>query len=191
MNSSCLPSRLLAFSIFFLMCILLQPLRWRCVECVIHHERDARRITIYNMARTSNNRVIAACDLYCCLLPQCEALRACRSGFPIATMWSLFCVLFAHLCLVRYCWQKFSSTLYVFSNKTNDEAEELNQLFVFVNFILENFCFLERDHFVFFLIPALVCSSGPLRTCSLKSLLFFSVTSLHVSHSRCKCLLRQ
>jgi len=29
--------------------------------------------------------VIAAHDLYCCLLPQCEALRTCRSGFPIAT----------------------------------------------------------------------------------------------------------
>jgi len=26
-----------------------------------------------------------ACELYCCLLPQCEALRLCRSGFPIAT----------------------------------------------------------------------------------------------------------
>jgi len=26
-----------------------------------------------------------ACDLYCCFLPQCEALRICRSGFPIAT----------------------------------------------------------------------------------------------------------
>ena len=25
-----------------------------------------------------------ACDLCCCLLPQCEALRTCRSGFPIA-----------------------------------------------------------------------------------------------------------
>ena len=25
------------------------------------------------------------CELYCCLLPQCEALRICRSGFPIAT----------------------------------------------------------------------------------------------------------
>jgi len=29
--------------------------------------------------------VIAAHDLYCCLLPQCQALRTCRSGFPIAT----------------------------------------------------------------------------------------------------------
>jgi len=30
-------------------------------------------------------RVIAAHDLYYCFLPQCEALRTCRSGFPIAT----------------------------------------------------------------------------------------------------------
>jgi len=22
--------------------VLLQPLRWRCVDCVIHHERDVR-----------------------------------------------------------------------------------------------------------------------------------------------------
>jgi len=28
-----------------------------------------------------------ACELYCSLLPQCEALRICRSGFPIATTW--------------------------------------------------------------------------------------------------------
>jgi len=39
------------------------------------------------VARTSNNRVIMACELYCCLLPQCKALRICRSGFPIATKW--------------------------------------------------------------------------------------------------------
>jgi len=37
------------------------------------------------VAQTSNNRVSMACELYCCLLPQCEALRTCRSGFPIAT----------------------------------------------------------------------------------------------------------
>jgi len=30
--------------------------------------------------------LIAACDLCCCLLPQCEALRTCRSDFPIATV---------------------------------------------------------------------------------------------------------
>jgi len=27
------------------------------------------------VAQTSNNRVIMACELYCCLLPQCEALH--------------------------------------------------------------------------------------------------------------------
>ena len=61
---------------------LLQPHRWRCVECAIHHERDVREEQrhIY-VARTSNNRVIMACEFYCCLLPQCEALRTCRSGF--------------------------------------------------------------------------------------------------------------
>jgi len=42
------------------------------------------------VARTSNNRVIMACELHCCLLPQCEALRTCRSGFPIATLLTWF-----------------------------------------------------------------------------------------------------
>jgi len=67
--------------------MLLQTLRWRCVECVIHHERDVREEQKYvYVARTSNNRVISSGDLYCCLLPRCEALRTCRSGFPIATL---------------------------------------------------------------------------------------------------------
>jgi len=39
------------------------------------------------VARTSNNRVTMACELYCRLLPQCKALRICRSGFLIATKW--------------------------------------------------------------------------------------------------------
>ena len=57
-----------------------------CIDCMIHHERDVHEEQhhIY-VARTSNNRVIMACELYRCLLPQCEALRICRSGFPIAT----------------------------------------------------------------------------------------------------------
>jgi len=99
--------------------LLLQPLRWCCVDCMLHHERDVREEQKYlYVARTSNNRVIPmewswwvtsnnACeigeqlivlakgdtrvissgDLYCCLLPRCEALRTCRSGFPIATLW--------------------------------------------------------------------------------------------------------
>ena len=42
--------------------------------------------TIMYVERTSNNRVISLGDLYCCLLPRCEALRTCRSGFLIATV---------------------------------------------------------------------------------------------------------
>jgi len=74
--------------------LLLQPVRWCCVDCVIHHERDVREEqhhTYVYVARTSSNRVIMACELYCCLLPQCEALRICRSGFPIATLSHLIC----------------------------------------------------------------------------------------------------
>jgi len=67
--------------------MLLQPLQCCCVDCAIHHERDVREEQKYiYVARTSNNRVILSGELYCCLLPQCEALRTCRSGFPIPTM---------------------------------------------------------------------------------------------------------
>ena len=46
--------------------ILLQPLRWCCVDCMIHHERDVRYEQKYiYLARTSNNRVISSGDLYC------------------------------------------------------------------------------------------------------------------------------
>jgi len=60
--------------------MVLQPLRWRCAECAVHHERNVReeQHQIY-VARTSNNRVIVAGELYCCLLPQ--VLDTCRSGF--------------------------------------------------------------------------------------------------------------
>jgi len=44
---------------------LLQPLRWCYIECVIHHERDVRVEQHHiDAARTSNNRVIAAHELY-------------------------------------------------------------------------------------------------------------------------------
>jgi len=67
--------------------VVLQPLRWRCAECAVHHERNVREEQHHIfVARTSNNRVIAARELYRCLLPQCEALRTCRSGFPITTV---------------------------------------------------------------------------------------------------------
>jgi len=60
-------------------------LRWLCDSPLTG---CAWRTTPYiYAARTSSNRVIMACELYYCLLPQCEALRICRSGFPIATKW--------------------------------------------------------------------------------------------------------
>ena len=82
--------------------MLLQPLWWCCVDCAIHHERDVREKQKYMcVARTSNIRVISSGDLYCCLLPRCEALRTCRSGFPIATQrileWVKLTILFACL----------------------------------------------------------------------------------------------
>jgi len=92
--------------------VLLQPLRWCWVKCVIYHERDVREeqyhtymwreqaikewswrgssadINVWKIERNDQRtrRVIMACELYCCLLPQCEALRPCHSGFPIATV---------------------------------------------------------------------------------------------------------
>jgi len=48
------------------MCVVLEPLRWRCVDCVIHYECDVHEEQQYiYVARTSNNRVIVARDLYC------------------------------------------------------------------------------------------------------------------------------
>ena len=45
--------------------VLLQPLRWCCVDCVIIHERDVREEQKYmHVTRTSNNRdhsIIACC----------------------------------------------------------------------------------------------------------------------------------
>ena len=41
--------------------------------------------TIVYVERVSNSKRDCEYNLYCCLLPRCEALRICRSGFPIAT----------------------------------------------------------------------------------------------------------
>jgi len=69
----------------------LQPLCWHCIECFIQHERDVRQRTAPTYMWCKQviiNRVIMACDFYCCLLPQCEceALCTCHSGFPTATV---------------------------------------------------------------------------------------------------------
>ena len=46
--------------------------------------------TIIYEERASNSKRDSEHDFYCCLLPQCEALCTCRSGFPIATIPSGF-----------------------------------------------------------------------------------------------------
>ena len=67
--------------------LLLQLLRWHCVECVIHHARDEREEQhhTYMWREQAIIEWSLACELYCCLLPQGEALRICRAGFLIAT----------------------------------------------------------------------------------------------------------
>jgi len=67
---------------------VLQPLQRCCVDCVIHHERcvRAKNKIIYAWREQAIVREIATHDLYCCLLLRCEALRTCRSGFPIANV---------------------------------------------------------------------------------------------------------
>ena len=79
--------------------MLLQPLHWPCDENTVHHEWNVHEEQHYNMAWTSNNGVISSGVLYCCLLPQCEALRTCRSGFPIATVCICICSQLWHLWL--------------------------------------------------------------------------------------------
>jgi len=50
------------------------------------HGMCVKNNTIIYVTRASNSKRDCEHDLYCCLLPQCEALRTCRSGFPIATV---------------------------------------------------------------------------------------------------------
>ena len=40
-----------------------------------------------HVARTSRSRMSTTWNLYCCLVPQCEALHTCCSAFPITTKW--------------------------------------------------------------------------------------------------------
>jgi len=110
----------------------LQPLCWHWAECAVHHERNVREEQhhIY-AARTSNTRAISSGEHYCYLLPQCKALRTCRSSFLIATILlqnkrlkSLsektgFCiVLLKNLwTTVRQHFNKIWSKSYVFQNK--------------------------------------------------------------------------
>ena len=54
----------------------------------------AKNKNIYAWREQAIVKEIAAHDLYCCLLPRCEALRTCRSGFPIATIPSYTHIIF-------------------------------------------------------------------------------------------------
>jgi len=40
-----------------------------------------------HVAQISGNKMSKTRDLYCCLVPQCEALHTCCSAFPITTKW--------------------------------------------------------------------------------------------------------
>ena len=68
---------------------MLQPLCWRCAECAVHHERNMREEHHLYVARTSNNRVIAACDLHCCLLFSDRNDRTLFSSFVVSSRLSL------------------------------------------------------------------------------------------------------
>ena len=71
----------------------------------------AKNNTILYVARASNSKRDCEHDLYCCLMPRCEALRTCRSGFPIATVvriesivgiWSFRQVVVKNVCLMLF-----------------------------------------------------------------------------------------
>jgi len=55
--------------------------------CDLPWIRYAQKITPIYVQHVQAIIVIVVCDLYCCLVPQCEALRTCHLGFPITTKW--------------------------------------------------------------------------------------------------------
>ena len=66
--------------------VVLQPLWWHCIECVIHHKQDVREEQQYiYVAQTSNNKRLwhMISIVACCY--RCEALRTCHSVILIAS----------------------------------------------------------------------------------------------------------
>ena len=73
--------------------------QWKCYKCcnfsggvalIVWFTTNGiwvKNNTMIYVARASNSKRDCEDDLYGCLLPRCEALRTCRSGFPIATKW--------------------------------------------------------------------------------------------------------
>jgi len=64
---------------------MLQPLAQCGVECVIHHELVCMKINthIIYVALTSK-RDCCKWSLFCCLLPQCEALCTCTKPLRVS-----------------------------------------------------------------------------------------------------------
>jgi len=60
--------------------------------------------TIIYVARASNSKRDCEHDLYCCLLPQCEALHTCRLRFPIATVYKAEMSIGLDLSYDEFCW---------------------------------------------------------------------------------------
>jgi len=57
-------------------CMLLQPLQWRCVDCVIHHERDVcQDNTIIDVARASNSKREIASKIS--IVDCCDGAKLC------------------------------------------------------------------------------------------------------------------
>jgi len=75
---------------FFSAMLLLQPLRWRCVDCVIHHERDVRKEQQYIcVARTSANKQSEWLRRMIAIVASCHSVKLCAHAaraFPIATL---------------------------------------------------------------------------------------------------------
>jgi len=81
----------------FILKIAVRHCWWYCcnlsggVALIVRFTRNgmcAKNNTIIYVRRASNSERDCEHDLYCCLLLRCEALRICRSGFPIATILS-------------------------------------------------------------------------------------------------------
>jgi len=54
---------------------------------VAHASVCVKNNNIIYVVWASNSKSDCEHDFYCCFLPRCEALRTCRSGFPIVTKW--------------------------------------------------------------------------------------------------------
>ena len=72
---------------------LVLPCCKRCslsVNVVVNVRFTTKGMCVKNnthVSRKSRNKMSTTWDLYCCLLPQCEALRTFCSAFPITTKW--------------------------------------------------------------------------------------------------------